>query len=158
MPTTAYTYSTRYPISIVMAITMHLVWAVGLLIDNAAVNATGLHALHTIFQQHDITTAAVILAVVAAAVTGLFVRGTQAKVLLLIPQQILLWFSVAGVSYAMLIGRFADGVQRSHLFLVVDQIPVILVALGHTAALLLSVRGTERHGERDWRINAPFRA
>ncbi len=45
----------------------------------------------------------------------------------------------------MVLGQFADGIQRSHWFLIVDQIPIILIALGHTTALLV-IAGNRGHG------------
>jgi hypothetical protein len=126
----------NHSISISLAIAMHLVWSVGLVLDGRAINATGLHTMLSI--THDPGYAALLFGVVALmALCSMFVRRSWLTVALLLPQQAALWVSVVGAINAMAIGQFADGISRGHWFLVVDQIPVVLITLGHTAALLL---------------------
>lgn len=125
----------RYPITICMACVMHLIWMTGLLAEPGSINATGLYTVLIIAR--DTTVAAFIFAGVAAlAIVGLAIGKRGAGVFLILPQQIVLWFSVIGALHAMYLGQFADGIQRPHWFLIVDQIPVVLIAIGHTAALL----------------------
>lgn len=123
------------PISVCIAIALHLVWTVGLYMEPSAINATGLHTMLTI--AHSPRTAAIIFGMVAfLACMGLFVRRRWLSVCLLLPQQAALWVSVVGAVSAMMLGEFADGIQRAHWFLIVDQVPIVLIALGHTMALL----------------------
>jgi hypothetical protein len=134
----------RYPISICMACIMHMVWAVGLMLEPGAINATGLYTV-LIVARDTITASAVFGSVAILAMVGLRTGWDRALgVLLILPQQIILWFSVVGAAHAMYLGQFADGVQRAHWFLIVDQLPVILIAVGHTAALLFIAEN--RHG------------
>lgn len=133
--------SARLPIIILVAIALHIVWAIGLAVNPAASNATAVHALMLLTKYTDV--AALILAVAAAfASVGVGWRwawGLPARlwrVLLLLPQQCLLMISSIGAMDAMLSSSFADGVARPLWFIVVDQIPVILITLGTLTALV----------------------
>ena len=151
----------RYPISIIMAITLHFFWAAGLSSDPSSIGATGPHALVVIATNPHIA-AAILFTVATLATLGTLlsaeitrdlcrvirVSETWVRIFLLLPQQVILWFSLVGAIDAMWLGQFADGVERPHWFLIVDQIPVVLVALGHTAALLLISRGEVVNGGR----------
>jgi hypothetical protein len=125
-----------YPITVCITIALHVIWAVSLVIDPTAINATGLRTMLLVARDTDMA-AAIFAAVAVAATVGLISKGRFLRVLLILPQQAVLWFSVMGAINAMWLGQFADGVQRSHWFLIVDQMPVVLIALGHTLALLL---------------------
>lgn len=122
-----------------------MIWAVGLYMEPAAINATGLHTMLTITHS-PIAAAATFGGVAALAFMGLFARRRWLCALLLLPQQAALWVSVVGAANAMAMGAFADGVQRTHWFLIVDQVPIILIALGHTAALLLLAERADARG------------
>lgn len=125
----------RYPVSVCVACTMHAIWSLGLVLEPTAINATGLHTVLVIAREP--IYASFLFAIVAfLAVLGVIARETWRRVIFMLPQQIVLWFSVVGAAHAMYLGQFADGVERGHWFLIVDQIPVILIAAGHTAALL----------------------
>ncbi len=137
----------RYPISICMAIAMHLVWTAGLLVEPSALLATGPHALVLITSNAKLA-ASVLFVVASMALIGVAAFTPRLRILLLLPQQVILWFSLIGATNAMWLGMFADGTERSHWFLVVDQVGVVLVALGHTAALLLIARGEFEHVPR----------
>lgn len=126
----------RYPITIVITIMMHAVWSIGLMFDQEAINATGLHTV-LLLARHPAVAAFLFGAVAISAAGGLVIKQRYLRVFLILPQQLILWFSIVGAGYAMFLGQFADGIQRAHWFLIVDQIPVVLIALGHTAALLL---------------------
>lgn len=130
-----------------LAIIMHLVWAGVLSFDADAINATGPHALLLIARRPDIA-AGVLFTVAVLAIVGCSIEERVPRIVLLLPQQVILWFSLIGAANAMWMGQFADGTVRSSGFLVVDQIPVVLVALGHTAALLWIARGEHGDGQR----------
>jgi TM2 domain-containing membrane protein YozV len=87
----------------------------------------------------------VFLGVASLAMIGLAARNRHLRVYLILPQQLILWFSVVGAAHAMYLGQFADGIQRAHWFLVVDQVPIVLIALGHTVALLF-IASDQAHG------------
>lgn len=134
----------RYPISICVACVMHAIWAIGLALEPSSINATGLFTV-MIIANDPLAAAAIYGAVATLAILGVMSSRTELRVILITPQQVILWFSVVGAIHAMYLGQYADGVQRAHWFLIVDQIPVVLVSIGHTAALLLIA---ERRNER----------
>jgi hypothetical protein len=127
----------RYPLSICIAIGMHFIWSIAIGIDPEAVDATAVHTMLSVPGINYALAAMIFGAVATMAAIGMVLRGTKARVLFILPQQMVLWFSFVGVTHAMWLGAFADGVVRSHWFLIVDQVPVVLITLGHTAALLL---------------------
>lgn len=129
----------RYPIVICIAIALHLVWSLGLLMDPVAVNATGPHALLII--AGDASKASLLFVTVAAlASIGVMEPQHPWRALFILPQQIVLWFSAVGAGRAMFLGTFADGTIRTSWFLIVDQVLIVLLTLGHTVSLLLMTR------------------
>ena len=129
-------------IMVVYAITLHLVWAFILLFDDAATNATAVHALFryihpTLFLSYVIGAAAF------AALLALFSEKPWI-VILLLPQQILLMMSAAGAIEAIWLAQFADGVIRPRAFIAADQFYSILAAVGHTAAITFHALGSDR--------------
>lgn len=126
----------RYPaIAVLTACAMHLIWSIGLVLEPHAINATGLHTVLVVAQE-PIYAAFLFGLVAMLAIVGVVKPNPFERVMWMLPQQAILWFSVVGAGNAMYLGQFADGIQRSHWFLIVDQIPVVLIAVGHTAAML----------------------
>lgn len=125
-----------YPIIVCVTIALHLIWSVGLALEPAAVNATGPYAILIVARSPNIA-AAIFAGVALLAIAGLLLKRRRYRFLLILPQQAVLWFSIFGAVNAMVLGQFADGVQRAHWFLIVDQVPTVLIALGHTIAILL---------------------
>lgn len=132
------------PISIIVlfAITLHIAWAVIILIDHAAVNATAVNALYRWISPPDLLALWIFVAAAMAA-AGLFTR-TPWIVLLLLPQQIFLMMSAAGAVEAIWIAQYADGVIRPRAFLAADQIYSILAAFAHTIAIIAHARRVVR--------------
>lgn len=123
------------------AIALHLLWAFLLVWNESATNATALAALSRLFPA--VTGLVIVLFVVSLlAICGLFYRGNGPwGILLLVPQQLALGVSAAGAIRAMWLGQFADGVERSHVFLIADQCPAVLAFSVHSATILfLAVR------------------
>lgn len=125
------------PISVMIcvAIVLHLVWAATIFLDDAATGSTAISALHRFIVDTGRLSATIAVAAVLATF-GLWTRRPWV-VVLLIPQQILLCMSAAGAIEAMWLSQFADGVFRPRAFIIADQIYCPLVALGHTAAIIL---------------------
>ena len=131
------------PIIICVTIVMHLTWCVGLMIEPSVIQATALHTLLRATGSPQIA-AGVYGGVAVLAIGGLLSPCRSVRVCLILPQQIVLYlFSVSGVTYAMSLGQFADGTFRTHWFLIVDQIPIVLIAFGHSAAMFLIA---DKHG------------
>lgn len=117
------------------AVFLHCVWAVALLASGAALNATAVHGPALLFPNR--YGLALLLAVVAwSAVAGVFMPLGIPKILLLIPQQIMLGLSASAAMYAVVVGHYADGTPRSSLFILADQVPAILALLVHSLSIL----------------------
>jgi hypothetical protein len=123
----------NFPI-ILIATILQLVIGVALLVDYDAHFATEVHVLWVVFQA-----VAPLLLISAAfmAITGFFLRRKVHTLLFLVPQQILLFLSAGSSFKAIWQGHFADGVVRSHAFIMADQAPVILIAFFHAWAIIL---------------------
>jgi hypothetical protein len=103
-----------------------------LLWDPAAGNATAVHALLQLVSRPAAISIYGVVALLAAF--GLFYR--RGCVWCLLPQQFVLMLSAVGAGMAMWAGAFADGVARPPAFIIADQMPAILAAIGHTYAII----------------------
>lgn len=119
------------------AVLLHLTWAMLLLFSEAPKNVTAVSALAELFPDSR-GLIIVLIAVAGCATYGILRRnGTVgARVALLLPQQIALAISAIGAVQAMILARFPDGVERSHAFLIADQMPAILALLIHSATIV----------------------
>lgn len=121
-------------IMVLFSVALHLTWAVLIMHDNSAMNATAVHGVGRFITSPEL------LAWTFASAAWFAVLGMFTKVpwiiLLLIPQQILLMFSAAGVIESVWIAQFADGVVRSRSFLAADQSYSVLAAIGHSLAMI----------------------
>lgn len=126
-------------IVILLAIGIHLGWAVLVTINPEAVNATALNAIYRYIPSASLLV--VILVVVAVmALVGILSRRPSRSWPLLIPQQILLMMSAAGAVEASWLGQFADGILRGHAFIAADQEYSMLAAICHTVAVVMQMR------------------
>lgn len=134
----------RYPLIICTAIALHVWWAGWLLVDPASAYATAPHAL-LVWIGNPTDTAFVLFVAAAFAIVGLvFVHlDSRLRVILLGGQQFILVLSSFGICNAIILGQFADGVQRSHGFLATDQGLFVLVTIANWISLYLLV-GRER--------------
>lgn len=123
---------------VLYAISLHFLWAVFILIDPAAIDATAVSALHRFIQPPLVLAFVIALASILATI-GIFSRKVWVS-LLLMPQQILLMVSASGAIEAMWIGQFADGVTRPAAFIAADQIYSVLAAIGHTVAIIVHAK------------------
>lgn len=129
---------TRLPLIIIYAIALHFTWASLLLFDTAAGYATAVHTLLVFVP--DAIAVAIYLTVAVLAIFGLFYQRGIVKPLCLLPQQFVMMISAGGAIWAMWLGQFADGVQRSHAFLIADQFPAVIAAILHTYAIIAIAR------------------
>lgn len=119
------------------AVGLHLLWALLLNLNATPLQVTSVHSLAELFPNpHGLSI--VLLSVAGCALYGILKQGgtVMTRVLLLLPQQIVLAISASGAIKAMLVGHFADGVARSHTFLIADQAPAVLALLIHSATIL----------------------
>jgi ABC-type Na+ efflux pump permease subunit len=108
------------------AVTLHMIWAVLLVLNVGATGATAVHGPAKLFPNH-YGLAALLVIVAGCALLGIYMDGPSAtKILLLVPQQLMLGLSAAAALNAMTDGHFADGVERSRAFIIADQSPAVL--------------------------------
>lgn len=119
---------------ILYAVALHLIWAIAGIHDHSAYNSTALAAIFRMFQ--DATPVILIIVAVLAFIAVELRQTAVVTFALILPQQTVLIISAFGSLHAMIAGHYADGIERSQAFIVADQVPAILAALGHTAAII----------------------
>lgn len=124
----------NFPI-ILIAIVQQFIWAAVIAFDPSSVHTTGVSILSLIFPRSALVF--ILMASATIAIMGFYVPNKVYNCILLVPQQALLFVSAGGALEAILRGQFADGVVRSHGFLIVDQIVGLLVAFFHCWAIFL---------------------
>lgn len=132
--------SEDHPLPIWGLIVLHGLWAAALLISPAANGATALSGLLAVI--HDPIVLSVSL--IAASCSAIYALAGQhdgyTRLLLLMPQQLIATVVATNAIYYMFLGHFADGVQRSSLFLVVDQSPTVIFMIIYTIAVIRRAR------------------
>ena len=125
---------TRTPWIIWFAIALHAIWGVALL-QFGPQHTTAVDALLTLNPTRFVGLGLIVVA--GLATWSLLRHRSDLKGLFLaLPQQFILLVSAAGAGNAILNGHYADGVPRPHVFILIDQIPIVLTAALHTAALI----------------------
>lgn len=117
------------------AVILHLGWVVALLIDQRAMRATAVSGPAQLFPNR-YGLALLLLVVAGSAVAGIFQPLRISKVILLIPQQVMLGMSSAAALHAMIAGHFADGVPRPSMFLFADQLPAVIALVVHSLSIV----------------------
>lgn len=123
---------------VLLASLLHLMWAGLLIADVGAGGSTPVAILLRIFGG-PVRATVVLVAVASAAMCFPFVRyrmSAKAMAAMLLPQQTVLLMSAGAGLWATSIGHYADGVIRPWGFILADQLPVILLALLYTVAVL----------------------
>jgi hypothetical protein len=132
----------RYPVVICVVTTIHIVWAIGLLVNPASHYATAVHAL-VLTATHPGFAATALVCVSCLALLGL--RLGPKWWWLIVFQQMILVMSAVGCINAMYLSQFADGVIRDRWFLIVDQVAIVALAAGHSISLYL-FHGRDTYG------------
>lgn len=121
-------------IIVICSIVLHLFWAGAILVDHSALNTNSINALYRYVHEPNLL-AAVLVATSVLAIAGIF-TSTPLIVLLLIPQQLVLMAAAGGAIESMWLGQFADGILRPMAFIAADQIYSVVIAIGHTVAII----------------------
>lgn len=131
----------RISLLICSAIVLHFFWAAMIAVDQASLNANALSILYR-YVHEPMALAVILCGSSACAIASLVIRSPTTA-LMLIPQQLILMASASNSVDAIWLGRFADGVTRSHAFIAADQVYAIILAIGHTLALVSHVLESE---------------
>lgn len=116
---------------------LHSLWGFLLLTQPAAGGATAPAALVRVFGS-PATTGLALLVASGLAIWRLVGERTAGTVhtVPLYPQQLLLLIAAVGACIAIVVGHYADGVERPTAFIMADQAPNILIAGIHVATLM----------------------
>lgn len=125
-----------FPISVLVASGVHLVWALGLLMDTAAQRATAIHALVLVVGGTPLAST-VLVVVSLLALAGSFAPSLRRtpRVLMLLPQQCVLIMSTISACDVVATGTLLDGSQKPVWYLVVAQIPIVMITAGYLLSL-----------------------
>lgn len=114
---------------------IHFIWGLIIFRSIEALYTTPTYALGLIFKDHTLL-GLILMAVSVCATIGYLQKTNNIKhIIFLIPQQITLSISAFGALYMVISGHYADGVTRSIDFILVDQLPIISIALCHFLAV-----------------------
>jgi hypothetical protein len=132
----------NFPI-IIIAIIIQYTWSICILLDKTAVNTTSVNILSWFFTRNVLF---MILFTCATSSAAAFVFKKKIwTCIALMPQQAMLALSSLGSLIAILNEQFADGVERSRGFLLVDQCPILFLFVAHGwAVMLIYLYGEER--------------
>jgi len=114
---------------------LHLCWAVLILMSPVTEVTTPLQALVTLFGEGR-ALSAMFLVGAAFATVGAYYPNTLIGVMCMLPQQALLVIAASGAAGAVLQGSYPDGAVRPWIFILADQVGLILLAPAYTLAVL----------------------
>lgn len=142
-----------------VASTVHLIWGICILQGPAAMATTPTHVLGWLIPDHTWLG----IGLLAISVCSLYStsRADLLSLLLVLPQQATLMLSAAGSLSMVLAGHYADGVIRPQQFILADQITVVALAFGHSAAIIdyygrMPIAQARTWWARQWaRVDAP---
>jgi hypothetical protein len=122
------------PLIVWYAVILHTCWGVMLLVNDDALGATSIHPFIGVNRW---LMACLFFTISAAAAWSVASRAaTTWQLFALAPQQLILMWSACGSALAIWHSMYGDGVGRPRLFILADQLPVILTMFIHTAAVI----------------------
>lgn len=125
---------------IIFACLLHVGWAILLMLDIRAGNATPISVLFALVNSRPVViTTLIFVAFCAWLFLDLRVRRyitLRWLTIFLIPQQIVLTLSAGAGIYAIIIQRYPDEITGSWAHIAVEQLPMILMAILYTIATL----------------------
>ena len=128
------------------AVGLHLLWACLLFAGfDATLSSTALSGPAKLFP-NSYGLGILLLTVASCALVGIYMRRINiTKVMLLVPQQIMLGLSAFAALHAMVVSHYSDGVERPWSFIVADQAPAVFALLIHSATIVYLALLYEHH-------------
>lgn len=127
--------ATGYKWIFFVATFIHFIWGLIVFRSIEALYTTPTFVLGLIINNHTIL-GLVLMLISICSIIGYLQKTSNIKhIILLVPQQVTLCISAFGALYMVMSGHYADGVPRSTDFMLVDQLPIISIALCHFLAL-----------------------
>jgi hypothetical protein len=116
---------------------MHMIQGLIMFFSDESIGATPLSELLYIFNSRFIVSELLILGVPLTLFAVFWPHLSRFyRFLLMLPQQTFVTVSAFGAIQAMLLGSYADGTIRSSWFIVGDQIPIVMLAVAHSVAVI----------------------
>ena len=127
------------------ATVLHATWGVLVLASADALGATPVALLDLLVPGTRWLLGAMYLLVAALAMIGLWSQPGKVRQMMFLPQQIFLLTAAIGSGSAVARGAYLDGTVRAPLFILSDQLPLMLLAAAYVVAVLTE-NGDDRHG------------
>jgi hypothetical protein len=120
------------------AVLLHLIQGSALIYDPSAGNTTSTHALVQYVSSNYFAGGIMVVVATMAAIELIWFQKSYKLnyLILLLPQQLILFLATGGAIKAMWLSQFADGVVRDRAFIIADQSSIVLAAVFHTAAII----------------------
>jgi len=115
---------------------LHATWGVLVLSSVDALGATPVALLDLLMPGARIALGLMYLMVAAVALIGLWSRPGKVRQLMFLPQQVFLLTAAIGSASAVANGKYLDGTVRAPIFILSDQLPLMLLALAYVVAVL----------------------
>ncbi len=123
-------------VMIIYASVLHTSWALLGFIDISAAQSTALAGIVSVFGY---TWAPYVLVGVGLLATNaLYFRSRNFRLMLMIPQQIVMFISAYSSGLAVWFGQYADGTSRPWAFILADQLPALIAAVCYSVAIVLN--------------------
>lgn len=115
---------------------VHLTWGFSLLLSPELLETTGVSLMIKLCGGQHLAGLVFILGGLLATVSVADYTGNPlSNMLMMIPQQMFLFVAAISATFCIIDGQFADGVARSSVFLLIDQMWLIVICLVHSIAL-----------------------
>jgi uncharacterized membrane protein len=118
------------------ALIVHIIWGIVIIFNPDPIRTTTLNDLYS-YIPNSYLLAATLIGFSLLTLWGIHgsVNLGRKRVFFLIPQQLLILASALTAFNAITSGQFADGVVRPNLFIFVDQLPALVIAVLYTIAI-----------------------
>jgi len=127
---------------------LHASWGILVLASGDALGATPVALLDLLVPGTRWLLGVLYLFVAALALVGLWSAPGKVRQLMFLPQQIFLLTAAIGSGTAVANGKYLDGTMRAPIFILSDQLPLMLLAIAYVVAVLTE-NGDKRHGRCD---------
>ena len=127
---------------------LHAAWGMLVLFSADSLGATPIALLDLLVPGDRYALGSMFLLVATSAMVGLWSRPGKVRQLLFLPQQVFLLTAAIGSGTAAANGKYLDGTVRPSVFILADQLPIMLLALAYVVSVLTE-NGVTRHGRCD---------
>lgn len=128
------------------ATVLHTIWGVLIMLSADALGATPVALIDLLIPGPRWLLGIVYLIVAALSVGGLWSQPGKLRQLMFLPQQVFLLTAAIGSGSAVARGMYLDGTVRPPIFILSDQLPIMMLAAAYVVAVLNENGVHKRHG------------